>query len=59
MFPRGYICRKNPDRTLVAICPLCFMIAAMAKDTQGLHDLIRQHVCPINAFIASDFQRAS
>jgi hypothetical protein len=45
---------ENPDKTIDAICPFCFMTAATASNEEDLHYQESLHDCPTEAFVAGD-----
>jgi hypothetical protein len=53
MTQEGYLYRENPDKTIVAICPWCFMTAASASNEADLQYQESLHQCPTEAFVAS------
>jgi hypothetical protein len=50
-----YFYRKNPDKTIDAICPFGFMTAAIATNEADLHDRQMLHRCPAEAFVAGQY----
>jgi hypothetical protein len=55
-----YSYRENPDKTITAICPWCFMTAASASNEADLQYQESLHQCPTEAFVAGvHFQRSS
>jgi hypothetical protein len=52
-----YFYRNNPDTTIDAICPFCFMTAATATNEEDLHYLESLHRCPTEAFVADQHLR--
>jgi hypothetical protein len=54
MTQQRYFYRENPDKTVVAICPWCFMTAATASNEADLEYLESLHQCPTEAFVAGD-----
>jgi hypothetical protein len=60
MTQEGYFYRENPDKTIAAICPWCFMTAASACNQVDLQYQESLHQCPTEAFVASGhFQQSS
>lgn len=53
MTQEGYLYRENPDDTITAICPWCFMTAASASNEADLRYQESLHQCPTEAFVAS------
>jgi hypothetical protein len=54
MTQQRYLYRENPDKTVVAICPWCFMTAASASNEADLQYQESLHQCPTEAFVASE-----
>jgi hypothetical protein len=49
MTQETYFYRESPDKTIAAICPLCFMTAASASNEADLQYLTSLHQCPTEA----------
>lgn len=52
-----YFYRSNPDTTIDAICPFCFMTAATATNEADLLYLESLHRCPTEPFVAEQHLR--
>jgi hypothetical protein len=52
-----YFYRNNPDTTIDAICPYCFMTAATASNEADLQILKSLHRCPSEPFVADQHFR--
>ena len=52
-----YFYRNNPDTTIDAICPYCFMTAASASNEADLQILKSLHRCPSEPFVADQHFR--
>jgi hypothetical protein len=52
-----YLYWNNPDTTIDAICPCCFMTAATATNEADLLYLESLHRCPTEPFLAGQLFR--
>jgi hypothetical protein len=55
MTKEKYFYRTNPDTSIDAICPFCFMTAGRATNEEDLHYLAHLHRCPTEPFVADQY----